>query len=172
MSLGSKHETEVVALLSIAAIALAWATPGLAAGSVPWLPLLVCGLALICAANGPSRSLVIEKTCAFVDARPHRWLLIVFGASLMWQLVGVELAMLLAGDVLLYLEMVTAVGLMSANARLAPVTAKIAHRIAVLRDDIRAVWRRADRAPRSPRPPRARRPSSLDPEGDAGWAMA
>ena len=158
--------------MGLAGIALCWALPGLAAGGLPWLPLLACGLALVCAAHGPSRSLVIENTCAFVEARPHRWLLIIFGASLLWQLVGVELAMLLAGDVLLYLEVVTAVGLMSANARLAPIKAKIAHRIAVLRDDVGAVWRGADRAPRSPRPPRARKPSSLDPDGDAGWAWA
>ena len=157
--------------LGLAAIALVWAIPGLAAGGVPWLPLLACGLALVCAAHGPSRRLVIDKTCAFVDARPHRWLLIILGAGLLWHLVGVEMALLMAGDVLAYVELVTAVGLITANARLAPVKAAVKARVIAVRAWVAARVVR-QRTPRRVRTGKLRRPASKDADGAAGSVLA
>jgi len=157
--------------LGLATIALVWVFNGLAASGVPWVPLLACGLALVCAAHEPSRRLVIAKTCAFVDARPHRWLLIIFGAGLLWQLVGVEMALLMAGDVLAYVELVTAVGLITANARLAPVKAVARARVVAVRTWVAARVVRL-RTPRRIRTGKPRRSAGEDGDGAAGWAFA
>lgn len=158
--------------LGLAAIALVWAVTGLIEGGVPWLPLLSCGLALICAVHEPSRTIVVMKTCAFVLARPHRWLLIVVGAGLLWQLVGVELALFMAGDVLAYVELVTAVGLISAKARLAPLLTAVNARLTALRERLTAPVVRVFRASRRIRIGRPCRPADKDCDDAAGWAFA
>lgn len=158
--------------LGLAAIALVWAVSGLIAGTVPWLPLLACSLAMVCAAHGPSRNFVVEKTCRFVDARPHRWLLIIVGAALLWQLVGVEMGLLMAGDVLAYVELVTAVGLMRANARLAPIKAAVKARLAAFRVRLAMTVIRVCRSPRRLRSVRPRRPARKHSDDAAGWAFA
>lgn len=134
------------------------------------LPLGLFALAVLCAAHRPSRNLVTGPLTRFVEGRPHRWLLIGLGATLLWQLVGVELALLLAGDVLAYIELMAAVGLISANARLAPVKAAVLARVQRVQAGVGAVAHRFARSVRAPRRARPRRPKGDD--GAPGWAYA
>ncbi len=99
----------------------------------PVLPLVLCGLALICALHRPSREFVMEQAGKAFSGSTLRLALIVVGAMLIWQLVGIELALLMAGDVLAYVEVVGAVNLIAANTRLAPLKAALRRRLDGLR---------------------------------------
>ena len=78
------------------------AAPGLLAGGFPLLPLFMAVVALACAAHRPSRAFVTDRLAeAFAGSR-IRSLVIVCGAVLMIQILPLELALLMAGDVLAY----------------------------------------------------------------------
>jgi len=148
------------------------AVPGLAAGGTPLLPLFLCGLCLACAAHGASRDRVMRMIGKVLAGSTLRLVLIAVGVALIWQLVGIELAFLMAGDVLAYVEVVAAVSLIAANTRLAPIRAGIVRRIAAVRADSSILWsgvRRSGRAIRRP----GRKPSRADDaEGRAVRAFA
>lgn len=124
--------------------------------------MLVCGLGFLCAAHAASRAFVLNKTCSFVDAKPHRWVLIIFGAAFVWQLVGVELAFLVAGDVLAYVELVAAVSLISANARFKAVKAAVAARLRPMKAGLMLAARVTLRALARPRTRRTKDRQSPD----------
>lgn len=137
----------------------------------PVLPLFLCGLALTCALHRPSRKFVMEKAGKAFSGSTLRLALIVVGAMLIWQLVGIELALLMAGDVLAYVEVVAAVSLIAANTRLAPMKARLKQRLDALRLGVVIRLRAAPRSIRAPRPPRRNAPPAGDSDGDAGWAF-
>jgi hypothetical protein len=169
MKLGS-----VTIWLGIVLLAMLWATHGIAAGGLPWLPLLICGLGFLCAAHAPSRAFVLDKTCSFVEAKPHRWVLIIFGAALVWQLVGVELAFLVAGDVLAYVELLAAVSLISANARVKAAKEAVAARLRPMKAGLMlaiSVVHRSSGLRRSPRT-KSRRLPDKEPDEAGIWALA
>ena len=154
-----------------ALVSVAWALV-LAVNGLALLPLGLFALAVVCAAHRPSRNLVTGPLTRFVEGRPHRWLLIGLGAALLWQLVGVELALLLAGDVLAYVELMAAVGLISANARLAPVKAAVRARVQRVQAGIGIAANRFARSVRAPRRSQPRRPAVRSDDGGAAWAYA
>lgn len=88
-------------------------------------------------------------------------------ALTMIQLLPLELALLMAGDVLAYVEVVAAVGLIAANTRLKSVTALVARPVLRLVRVAAGARRRAARTSR-PRPARRPTPDADDP----AWAFA
>ena len=148
------------------------AVPGLAAGTAPLLPLCLCGLSLACAAHGPSRDRVMQAIGKVLAGSTLRLVLIAVGAALIWQLVGIELAFLMAGDVLAYVEVVAAMSLIATNARLAAIRTDIVRRIAAVRAGLSIPWSGVRRSVRAVRRP-GRKPSRADDaEGPAAWAFA
>lgn len=148
------------------------AVPGLAAGGVPLLPLFLCGLCLACAAQEPSRTLVMRMIGKVLAGSILRLVLIVVGVALIWQLVGIELAFLMAGDVLAYVEVVAAVSLIAANTRLAPIRAGLVRRIEAVRAKSALRWSGVRRSVRAIRRPGRKPPRADDAEGGAVWAFA
>ncbi len=157
--------------LGIAALAGLCASLSFHAG-VPALPLVLCGLALTCALHPPSRAFVMAKAGKAFSGSTLRLGLIVVGAMLIWQLVGIELALLMAGDVLAYVEVVGAVGLIAANTRLAPLKAAVRRRLDGLRLAIAGRARRAPRSTRARRPRGSKAPPTSDGDGAPVWAFA
>ena len=98
--------------------------------------------------------------------------MILIGAMMLWQLVGVELALLMAGDVLAYAEVLAAVSLIAANTRLAPVRARLVRRLDGLRGEVVVRFIRASRAIRTVRPPRFGSPPRDDEDGAGARAFA
>lgn len=148
------------------------AVPGLAAGGAPLLPLFLCGLALACAAHGPSRDRVMQMIGKVLAGSTLRLVLIAVGVALIWQLVGIELAFLMAGDVLAYVEVVAAVSLIAANTRLAPIRARVARQIQALGEALSPRRVGIGRAVRAIRRPRRKPSRADDAEGGAVWAFA
>lgn len=148
------------------------AVPGLAAGGAPLLPLFLCGLSLACAAHEPSGDRVMKTIGKVLAGSTLRLVLIAVGVALIWQLVGIELAFLMAGDVLAYVEVVAAVSLVAANTRLASIRADIVRRIAAVRAGLSIPWSGVRRSVRAIRRP-GRKPSRADDaEERAVWALA
>jgi hypothetical protein len=128
----------------------------------------IFGLLLACAASGALRQR-LSGLCTDIWSRaPWRATLVVLGALLLWQLVGVELALLMAGDILLYVEVLVAVNLFAARTRWGPVAQAIARRVrtAVMQTGTRLSRRVAGRTPRRHRP---RRPQT--PVDDGPWGV-
>lgn len=140
------------------------------AGDMPLPAMTVCVAAVSCALHRPTRELVVRGLLRLVSGSTIRFLIIVFGAVMLIQLLPLELGLLLAGDVLVYLEAVAAVSLIAANARLKPwltvARVRLLSRILLVRDHIG----RPSRQPRvqRPTPPSG---SSDDPDRRA-WAFA
>ncbi|HEY1073273.1 hypothetical protein [Brevundimonas sp.] len=159
------------AWFGLALAAMLAAAPGLAAGGAPLLPLFLAGVGLACCLHGPSRRLVMDKALAVFSGPAARTLVLLAGAILMIQVLPFELALLMAGDVLAYMEVVAAVGLIAAHARLPLIRARLQGHVAATLAPMR---RRL--AARSPRPAmRRRRPArSADEDraanGDLVWA--
>tara|TARA_R110002167_G_scaffold189490_2_gene391624 strand:- start:473 stop:976 length:504 start_codon:yes stop_codon:yes gene_type:complete len=148
------------------------AMPGLAAGGAPLLPLFLCGLCLACAVHGPSRDRVMRMIGKVLAGSTLRLVLIAVGAALIWQLVGIELAFLMAGDVLAYVEVVAAVSLIAANTRLAPIRAGMVRRIEAVRAELSIRWSGVRRSVRATHRS-GRKPSRADDvEGRAVRAFA
>lgn len=160
--------------LTLAGLALGVAPLGFGAGGGPLASLLLCGLGLICAVHRPSRDFVMERAGKAFSGSTLRVMLVVVGAMMIWQLVGVELALLMAGDVLAYVEVLTTVSLIAANTRLAPLRAGVARRLDNLRVRLVAIRSSASRAARAFRRSGAGARSSKgdDGRGAGGWALA
>lgn len=138
--------------------------PGLAAGGFPLLPLFLAGVGLACCLHGPSRRLVMDKALAVFSGPAARTLVLLAGAILMIQVLPFELALLMAGDVLAYMEVVAAVSLIAAHARLPLIRARLQRRVEAAVAPLR---RRL--AARTPRPVmRRRKPARSVDEGRAG----
>ena len=162
-------DRSVAVWIAIGAVAGLWAI-GTGGGVI--LPGLLCAVALACAADGGLRDRVVRWIdCAF-SGSSLRATLILIGAMMLWQLVGVELALLMAGDVLAYVEVLAAVSLIAANTRLAPVKARLVRRLDGLRGKVVVGFIRASRAIRTVRPPRFGCPSRDDEDGAGAPAFA
>ncbi|NJC40906.1 hypothetical protein GGQ87_001164 [Brevundimonas alba] len=153
-----------------AALSLLWAALALASGGSALFPGLGLCLSLICAASPQARSRVEGWIAVLFSGPLWRSVLIVVGAMMLIQLLPVELALLAAGDVLAYVEVVAAVSVIAANTRLRPLAQAMKLRIETAVVRLRAGLRggRQTRV-RPSRPGRA--PPAADDDG-RGWACA
>lgn len=156
---------------AIAGLAAFWALSILGAGGGAFLPGVLCALALGCAMNSGLHKHVMAWGIRSFSGSSARTAMILIGAMMLWQLVGVELALLLAGDILAYLEVVAAVSLIAANVRLRPVKAAVMSSLVAVPGLLGRRRRAMVRAVRSLRSAR-HRPPRADDEGEAGWAYA
>ena len=152
---------------AIAGVCALWAVAAAFSGAGASAPLLIGALALICGVNADARRWTTGKLSWALSGSSLRLVLVMIGVMMLWQTVGLELALFAAGDVLAYLEVLTAVSLMTAQARLAPVKAAMARRTTALLQPLRRLKLRSRaRRIRSKTPP----PSS---DADGGvWAFA
>jgi len=150
----------------LALAAASAAAPGLLAGGFPLLLLFVAGTGLACAAHGGSRALVIAAALRLLSRGALRTTLVVLGALMLIQLLPIELALLMAGDVLAYVEVLAAVGLIAANTRARVVRAVVGEAVEQWRMTAlgRIRRRRASRSVRTVRPP-------ADDEPAGAWAF-
>ncbi|MBB3872354.1 MAG: hypothetical protein KYX67_08605 [Brevundimonas sp.] len=146
------------------------AMPGVLAGGLPLLPLFLVCLGLACTLHSGSRRLVVSATLRLLSRGALRTAVIVLGAVMLIQLLPLEMALFMAGDVLAYVEVLAAVGLIAANARVRVIRGLIGAKA----DQWRAAVRRriANRMPRVARPAARRRPPAPDDDPAAGWAFA
>jgi hypothetical protein len=152
----------------VAGLALIWGTVAVATGDGLLVPAVICGIAVGCVASGPTRQRVAGWMAHAFSGPAWRTLLIVAGAMMLIQLLPVEMALLMAGDILVYLEAAAAVGLITAHTRLKPLLAagrnRIGRMLAVRRP------RAMPRGVRAVRP--ARRPPPADDAEGRGLAFA
>lgn len=155
----------------LALAALSAATPALLAGGFPLLQLFVAGVGLTCTAHAGSRSLVIGAAMLILSRGALRTTLVVLGGLMLIQLLPIELALLMAGDVLAYVEVLAAVSLIAANARVRVIRAVVREAVARWRTAPGRIRHR--RTSRSVRPvgPR-RRPLAGDDEPAGAGAFA
>lgn len=162
---------KTTALWLTAAAGLALMTlSGLAAHSLPFIPALLCVIAAACAVHAPTRGRVTDKLLQVFSGSTLRSVLIIVGALMLIQLLPLEMALLLAGDVLVYLEAVMAISLLAAGTRLRPVRAVVVARAAEVLTRLTARRRDAVRAIRTARPGGRRLPAPDD--SDPAWAFA
>ncbi|WP_374386917.1 hypothetical protein [Brevundimonas sp.] len=154
----------------LALVAAMVATPALLAGGFPLLPLFFAGVALAGAAHSGSRALVIGVALRLLSGGALRTAVVVLGALMLIQLLPIELALLMAGDVLAYVEVLAAVSLIAANTRVREVRRGIGRRLDRWRRTATARVRR--RGSRSVRPVRPRSPPSADDDPSGVWAFA
>jgi len=154
---------------AVAGVCVLWTVATALSGAGVSAPLLIGALALMFGVNGEARRWVEGKLSWALSGSALRLVLVMIGVMMLWQTVGLELALFAAGDVLAYLEVLTAVSLMTAQARLAPVRAAMTRRMTALLQPLRR-WKLGSRARRiRPKTP----PSSSDADGPAGvWAFA
>jgi len=156
--------------LGLSLIATLAAMPALLAGGFPWLLLFAACAGLTCDVHGDSRRLVLVSALRLLSRGSLKTLLIVLGALMLIQLLPLEIALLLAGDVLAYVEVATAVGLIAANTRFKVIRVVVITKIAGWRTvSIRYIARRAARSVRLGRP--SRRPSSREDKPAGDWAF-
>lgn len=130
-------------------------------------------MVLAYAASADFQRWVRERLSTMFDGSRLRVVLILIGALLIWQFIGMEMALLMAGDVLAYLEVVAAVGLMAANTRFVAFKAAVHRRFAAFATMFRARVSGFARSVRAPRLPRRGRPAPTDDDpAPVGWAMA
>ena len=165
-------DRDVMVWFGLALAAGLVAAPGLLTGGFPLLPLFLVIAGLACSAHRPSRAFVTEALGEAFSGSRIRSLIIAFGAILMIQILPMEMALLMAGDVLAYVEVVAAISLMAGRARWPLVKARLIHGG---QKAARMIWRPVARARRAVLPRRPARPAARDPEGPAGagtWALA
>lgn len=162
------------AWLAIAGTTALWGLVALGVGHGALLPGLLCAVALCCAADARIRDRFTGKVLCAVSGSGLRATAILIGAMMLWQLVGVELALLMAGDVLAYVEVVAAVSLIAANNRLAPIKIAAIARLGSVRNQVVARAAATWRGPRATRKPRRKTPDPDDGDGrtDFDWAIA
>ncbi|MNT20873.1 hypothetical protein D3C72_1561930 [compost metagenome] len=150
------------------------AAPGLFAGGFALPPLFLAVVGLACAAHRPSRAFVTDTLGEVFSGSRMRSLVIVFGAILMIQILPMELALLMAGDVLAYVEVVAAVSLIAGQARWPLLKARIAGfvRDRVARANLGLGRRPVARARRAALRRRPRPPSSGVDDAAAPWGLA
>ncbi|MBN9481392.1 MAG: hypothetical protein J0I52_14230 [Bordetella sp.] len=152
-----------------ASVCVLWAVAAALGGTGVSAPLLIGALTLFCGVNAEARRWAGEKLSWAFSGSALRFVLVMIGVMMLWQTVGLELALFAAGDVLAYLEVLTAVSLMTAQVRLAPVRAAMAGRMTALLQPLRRLKSRIRARRIRPKTP----PSSSDADGPAGvWAFA
>jgi len=160
---------EVWVWCALAIAALVWCGLATASGGGLLIPVLFAGLCAICATDGPARGRVTRLIGKAFSGPAWRSALILAGALMLIQLLPVELALLMAGDVLAYVEAVAAVSLIAANTRLRPLVRAMGARgrifVSRLRSCAKTIRQGRTRSPRRGKPP------SDDPGGPA-WAFA
>lgn len=153
----------------LAMAGLLWCGLSLAIGGGLLAPALLTGLCAVCGADAPARERVSRLLGKAFSGPAWRSVLIVAGALTLIQLLPLELALLMAGDVLVYVEALTAVSLIAANTRLRPVLAAARERLGPwLRSMVRP--RPTPRTVRTTRP--ARRPAPTEDADGRGFAFA
>ena len=153
----------------LAGLTAFWCVFAMSVGKGALLPGLLGLIAFGCAVNTGVRDQVMSKVMWTFSGSGLRAAVIVIGAMMLWQLVGVELALLMAGDVLAYVEVLAAVSLIAANTRLKPALASARERIGSwLTSVVRP--RPTPRAARTVRP--ARRPAPADDADGRAFALA
>lgn len=145
-----------------ATLSLVWGAMVLASGGSPLVSGLVVGLTTVCAASPDARARVERWIAVLFSGPTWRSVLIIVGALMLIQLLPVELALLAAGDVLAYVEVVAAVSLIAANTRLKPLLASAKTRIQTAMVALRPRPART-RGLRAPRPAfRSKTPTDTD----------
>lgn len=162
----------VAVWFALAGLAGGWSLFALGADGGAFLPGLLAVIALGCAVNAGVRDRVMDKVLWAVSGSGLRAVVIVIGAAMLWQLVGVELALLMAGDVLAYVEVLAAVSLIAAHRRLRPVKARLVERLDPVRREVVIRFGRASRAIRAVRPPRPLSPPMDDDDRARAFAFA
>ncbi|MBU1385773.1 MAG: hypothetical protein KKG14_03700 [Alphaproteobacteria bacterium] len=163
----------VAAWFALAGLTGCWSLMALGAGEGAVLPGLLALVALGCAVDAGVRERVMTGTLWAFSGSGLRVLAILIGTAFLWQLVGVELALLMAGDVLVYVEVLAAVSLMAARTRFGPVRAALAARVRLIVDRLQTWPAVAARSARAARPVRRRPPPTDDADGGmASWALA
>ena len=165
-------DRSVAGWIAIGAVAGLWGVWALGTAGGVILPGLLSAVALTCAADRVLRDRVMRWIDRAFSASSLRATLILIGAMMLWQLVGVELALLMAGDVLAYVEVLAAVSLIAANTRLGPIRARLVRRLDGLRGEVVVRFIRASRAIRTVRPPRFGSPPRDDEDGAGAPAFA
>lgn len=164
---------KTTALWLVLAACLALMTlSGLAAHGLPFIPAFLCVIAAASAVHAPTRGRVMDWLLWVFSGSAVRSVLIIAGALALIQIVPLEVALLLAGDVLVYLEALTAISLPAAGTRLRPARAVVVARVTKIVTRLTKRRRDAVRAIRTSRPGGRRRPSSGESDGGTGWAFA
>lgn len=136
---------------------------GMATGAVPIAAAFLAGVGLLCAAHPPSRDFVLEKTLAALTREASMSAATVVLALLLIQTLPFDLAFVLAGDALAYIDVVAAVSLLALGARLAPLRASLKRRLARTGKTLPV---RADASCRRRREPRQRRKPTREDDGE------
>lgn len=162
----------VAVWFALAGLMGGWSLLAIGAGGGAFLPGLLGVVALGCAVNAGIRDRVMGKVLWALSGSRLRAVVIVMGAAMLWQLVGVELALLMAGDVLAYVEVLAAVSLIAANTRLRPIKARIVERLDLVRGKVVIRLSRLSRALRAVRPPRTGSAPANDDDPAGAFAFA
>lgn len=170
---GDRMNRTVATWFAFAGLSGWWSLAAAGAGEGGFLSGLLAILALGCALNVGVRDRVMAGLLWAFSGPGLRIVLIVIGTAFLWQLVGVELALLMAGDVLAYVEVVAAVSLIAARTRLGPIRAALAVRVRQVAARVRAWPAVLARSARAVRPVRPTPPPPEDGDGAfEGWALA
>jgi len=153
----------------LAILSLAWCVMTVVTGGGLLLPMLSAMLSTMCAGSPAARERVLRVAGQVFAGGTWRTVLIMFGAVMLIQLLPLEMALLMAGDVLAYVEALAFVSLLAARNRVRPA-------LAALRDRLRS-WFGPTPAPRTrARSVRARRPqrrpNATDSVDGRGLALA
>lgn len=151
----------------LAMLSLLWCGVSLAMEGGLLLPVLFASVSAICAADAPARKRTARALGWVFAGSVWRTALIVGGALMLIQLLPVEMALLMAGDVLAYVEVMAAVSLIAANTRLKPVIASASQALAAWIAPLRRPQPRAERPLRP-----ARKPAPADDADGRAWAFA
>lgn len=158
--------------LMVAALSAAWVAVGLVGGgSLPMVPGLLCAIAATCAVDAGSRRRVMAAAERAFSGSTVRTIVIIFAAASLIQFLPLELALFAAGDILAYVELMAAVGLIAANTRFVALRKVTVARLSRTAHAIRLIGKTTKRTRRAARPIRPRPPRADDSEPRA-WAFA
>jgi hypothetical protein len=111
-------DRDAAAWLVMAGVFALWGMSALTTGGGALLPGLLTVVALCCGLSVEVRDRFMGQILWAFSGSALRLALVVVGVALIWQIVGLELALLAAGDVLAYVEVLAAISIMSAQVRL------------------------------------------------------
>lgn len=149
----------------LGALAAIWtaavAGGGLAAAAGPGF---ICALLLTCAVHGPTRAFVVSRIEGAWSRQTMLAATIVILAPLLMYVLPLELAFIMAGDVVMYLDALLAVSLITANMRLRAAATKLA--VWVRARPLAVAARQMTARRRRRRPQQIRRPGRKRDPGD------
>jgi hypothetical protein len=152
---------------ALAAVAFALGAYFLTQGSVPVLAGLICVVCTTCALSVSHRRWVQDWLVWSFSGSAIRSSLIIGGALALIHFIPLELAVLLMGDVIVYVELLVAVSLIRSANIISHVSETVRGRVSTVRSSIPTV---RGRAPRRRRPARAKSvPSKDDPAPGFDW---